>query len=205
MEKRDTSLPAATIAADLGLFIHLGGWRPAELERLKKGAGRWMRRIDAAMESWREDLAVSDAPIVAVVLLYRCTGKDRIPFDGPEPIEPDEGMRSHISAPIVVELGEVGSSQIEDLLRGCGKMLEETREAMRLVQSKAADKATARFFVPVVATCVAPQHPRRWKKDCGKRGNDGSTENAARRVHPIRYLYASPARTGTNRNRITIV
>ena len=84
MEKRDTSLPAATIAADLGLFIHLGGWRPAELERLKKGAGRWMRRIDAAMENWCEDLGVSDARIVAVVLLYRCPGQDRIPFDGPE-------------------------------------------------------------------------------------------------------------------------
>jgi hypothetical protein len=50
MEKRDISLPTATIAADRGLFIHLGGWRPTEFERLKNGAGRWMRRIEAASE-----------------------------------------------------------------------------------------------------------------------------------------------------------
>ena len=204
MEKRGTSLPAATIAADVGLFIHLGGWRPAELERLKTGDGRWMRRIDAAMENWRDDIVVNDASLVVVVLLYRCRGRGLGGFDASEPVESEGGWRSRNAAPIVVELGEIGGSQIEDLLCGCGKALEETREAMRLVQLKAADEGAPRFFVPVVATYDAPQHPRRWKKG-RKLGEDGASGDAARGVLPIRYFYASPVRRGANRNRITIV
>lgn len=203
MEKRVTSLPAATIAADLGLFIHLGGWRPAELERLKKGVGRWMRRIDAAIENWREDLGVSDARIVGVVLLYQYRGRGFSRFGACGPVESEGGWTSRIALPIVVELGEVGNSQIEDLLRSCGKVVEETREAMRVVQMKAADEGTARFFVPVVATYVAPQHPRRLKKD-RRLGEDSESGDAARMLR-IRYFYASPARTGANRNGITIV
>lgn len=201
MEKRDTSLPEATIAADVGLFIHLGGWRPAELERLKTGDGRWMRRIDAAIENWREDIGVSDARLVVVVLLYRCRGRGLRGLDASEPVKSEGGWRSRNAAPIVVELGEIGSSQIEDLLCGCGKVLEETREAMRLVQSKAADEGAIRFFVPVVATYDAPQHRPRWKKD-RKLGEDGASGDAARKALPIRYFYASPVRTGTSTRRL---
>lgn len=202
MEQRDTSLPEATIAADVGLFIHLGGWRPAELERLKTGDGRWMRRIDAAMENWREDIGVNDARLVVVVLLYRCRGRGD--FDASEPAESKVGWRSRNAPPIVVELGDIGRSQIEDLLCGCGEVMEETREAMRRVQSKAADEATARFFVPVVAAYDAPQHPPRRKK-FRKLGEDCASRDAARKPFPIRYLYASPERTRARRNRITIV
>jgi len=204
MEKHSASLPAATIAADLGLFIHLGNWRPTELERLKNGAGRWMRRIDAAVEDWRNDIAVSGASIVIVVLLFRCRGLSRFSgrgFDASDPVEPTGGTGLRIAPPIVVELGEVGSSQIEKLLRGCGKVLEETREALRLVQLKAADEGTDKIFVPIVATCVALQH--RLKKD-HKLGEGSASGVAARRL-AIRYFRASRTRTEGNRKRITIV
>jgi hypothetical protein len=187
MEKRETSLPDATIAADVGLFIHLGGWRPAELERLKTGDGRWMRRIDAAIDNWREDIGVCGARLVVVVLLYRCRGRGGL--DASEPAESKgDGWSSLNATPIVVELGDIGRSQIEDLLGGCGEVIEETREAMRLVQSKAAGEATARFFVPVVATYDAPQHPPRRKK-FRNLGEDGASRGGARKARPIRYLY----------------
>jgi hypothetical protein len=204
MEKRRPSLPAAAIAANLGLYIHLGGWRPTELERLKNGAGRWMRRIDAAMEDWRDDLAAIGASVVPVVLLYRCRGLDRISstgFDASEPIGPKASMGLRIAPPIVIELGEVASAQIEKLLRGSGKALEETREAMRLVQLKAADEGAGKIFVPIVATCVAPQHSL--SKD-HTRGEDGASGVAARRL-TIRYFRASHAKVEGNRKGITIV
>lgn len=207
MEKRSASPPAATIAANLGLFIHLGGWRPMELERLKNGAGRWMRRIDAAMEDWRNDPAASGASIVPIVLLYRCRGLRRFgdgsdsAFDSPETIESTKGMGLRTAAPIVIELGEIAGAQIEKLLRGSGKVLEEAREALRLVQLKAAADGTDTVFVPVVATCIAPQHAL---EEEPKTGDDGACGVAARRL-TIRYFRASRAKADGSRKRITIV
>ncbi len=203
MGKRVTSLPAATIAADCGLFIHFGRWRPAELERLKKGAGRWMRRIEAAMEHWREQLGAGAVNIVAVVLLYRRRERGFARFDVPETIESERGATLRIGAPIVVELGEIGGAQVEALLRGCGKALDETREAMRLVHLRVADGAPARIFVPIVATYVAPWRPRRLRKD--RELGEGAAIREGQRVLAIRYFRASRAKLGRNRARITIV
>lgn len=203
MEKRGTSLPVAPIAADRGLFIHLEGWRPTELERLRNGAGPWMRRIEAAIENWREDRGMDSASIVAVVLLYRRCRQGCIRFDGPESIEPNGGMRLRSAAPIVVYLGDIESSQVEELLRGCGKVLEETRETMRLVQLKVGDEGTARIFVPIVATYAAPQHPPRLKKD--RQFGEADASGDAARPLAIRYFRASRARLVGNRSRITIV
>ncbi len=207
MEKRSASPPAATIAANLGLFIHLGSWRPMELERLKNGAGRWMRRIDAAMEDWRNDPAASASSIVPIVLLYRCRGLRRFSdgsdsaSDYPEPIESTKGMGLRTAAPIVIELGEIANAQIEKLLSGSGKVLEDVREALRLVELKAAGEGTDTIFVPVVATCIAPQHAL---EKGPKTGDDGACGVAARRV-AIRYFRASRAKAEGNRKRITIV
>jgi hypothetical protein len=205
MKKRDPYLSMATIAADAGLFVHLGDWRLAELELLKKGAGCWMRRIDAAMENWREDIGAGNAQLVIVVLLFRCCGRGLSGCDASEPVGPEDSGRSRKAAPIVVELGQVVSSQIEDLLLGRGKILEETRETMRLVQLKAADKRTTRFFLPVVATYDALQRPRRWKKAGSQRGRDCETEDGLKTMASIRYVYASPKGNRANQRRITIV
>ena len=207
MEKRSALPPEATIAANLGLFIHLGAWRPMELERLKNGAGRWMRRIDAAMEDWRNDSAASGASIVPIVLLYRCRGLRRFgdgsdsASDSPETIESTKGMGLRTAAPIVIELGEIAGAQIEKLLRGSGKVLEEAREALRLVQLKAAGDGTDTVFVPVVATCIAPQHAL---EEGPKTGDDEAGGVAARRL-TIRYFRASRAKADGSRKRITIV
>jgi hypothetical protein len=203
MEKHSTSLPAATVAADCGLFLHLGGWRPTELEQLKNGTGRWMRRIEAAIENSREDLAVGAANIVAVVLLYRHRGRGCSRHDAPKSIGSRGGMRVRIAPPIVVELGEIEGSEVEELLSGFGKTLEETREVMRLVRLNAAGEGTARIFVPIVASYVAPQHPLRLKKNSEL--GEGDASGGAERTLAIRYFRASRARIGGNCNRITIV
>ena len=56
MEKSDRPQSLATIATDVGLFVHLGNRRPNEIERLKEGAGGSMRQIEAAIDRWREQL-----------------------------------------------------------------------------------------------------------------------------------------------------
>lgn len=202
MEKRRQSLPAATIAADRGLFIHLGEWRPTELDLLKNGSGRWMRRIVAATENWRGEIEVGAANIVAVVLLYRCRERGAIRFDDREPIKSEAGMRLPIPAPIVVELGDIEDAQVEELFRGGGKVLDETREVMRLVQQRVGDGGTARKFVPIVATYIASRNPRQLEEKRGLDEGDASVD--AEGTLAIRYFRASRVRRGQDRNRITI-
>jgi len=64
-----------------------------------------------------------------------------------------------IARPIVIELGEAGDAQLNELLRGSGKLLEEIQEAMRLVRRGTAHEGRARTLLPIVAVYTSTEYP----------------------------------------------
>jgi hypothetical protein len=198
MEKSDRPQSLATIATDVGLFVHLGNRRPNEIERLKEGAGGSMRQIEAAIDHWHEQLGIdAAASILAVVLLYRHCEPGCIRYDVPAACESRRDLRMTIAAPIVIDLGEIRHSHVEELLRGGGKVLEETQEAMRLVQLRVAQKNGVRLLVPIVAVYAEPRHSARCRE--GRELCVSAISGEGAKSLAIRYFRGSAARPKRNR------
>jgi hypothetical protein len=73
-DRKEADLPAAAGSppAVEGLFIDLGAQGPDDVALLKDGTGAMAAEIHAALDRWRDSLAVDTASdIVPVVLLYR--------------------------------------------------------------------------------------------------------------------------------------
>jgi hypothetical protein len=73
-DRKEVEVPAATGSrpAVEGLFIDLGEQGPEDIVLLKGGTGTMFAEIHAAIDRWRESLAIGTAgDIVPVVLLYR--------------------------------------------------------------------------------------------------------------------------------------
>lgn len=157
-----------------------------------------MRQIEAAIDHWHEQLGIdAAASILAVVLLYRHCEPGCIRYDVPAAGESRRDLRTTIAAPIVIDLGEIRHSHVEELLRGGGKVLEETQEAMRLVQLRVAQKNGVRLLVPIVAVYAEPRHSTRCREvrePCVSaiRGEEAKS-------HSIRYFRGSAARPKRNR------
>ena len=192
MENSDRSQSLATIATDVGMFVHLENGRPNEIECLKEGAGGSMRQIEAAIDRWREQLGIdAAASIVAVVLLYRHCEPGCIRYDVPAARESRRDLRITIAAPIVIDMGEIRHSHVEELLRGGGKVLEETQEVMRLVQLRVAQKNGVRLLVPIVAVYAEPRHSARCEQVRELCVSDKSRKGA--KSLAIRYFRGSSA------------
>jgi hypothetical protein len=75
MQRDEPAGQAGTTAAepfDMGLFLELGRRQRKQITQLKEGTGPLTRRVQAAVDRWREQLNVdASAEVVPVVLLYR--------------------------------------------------------------------------------------------------------------------------------------
>jgi hypothetical protein len=63
-----------------------------------------------------------------------------------------------IAPPIVIELGEIGDAQLNELLGGSGKLFEEVQEVMRLVRRGTAHEHRARTLLPIVAVYTSSEY-----------------------------------------------
>jgi hypothetical protein len=102
-----------------------------------------------------------------------------------------------IAAPNVIDLGEIRHSHVEELLRGGGKVLEETQEAMRLVQLRVAQKNGVRLLVPIVAVYAEPRHSARCRE--GRELCVSAISGEGAKSLAIRYFRGSAARPKRNR------
>jgi hypothetical protein len=57
----------------------------------------------------------------------------------------------NISAPIVIDLGQVRNAQIDELFRESGQLLEDVNEVLRLVRLKVVEKPGTQLLFPIVA------------------------------------------------------
>jgi hypothetical protein len=65
-------------------------------------------------------------------------------------------VRPNIAPPIVIELGKLRSADIEKPQEGDGRVAEDIKETMRLINLRVGPNRTNRVFVPVVVLYSRP-------------------------------------------------
>jgi len=78
-------------------------------------------------------------------------------------------MAPIVNSPIILDVGKTSRRNINDLERGCGKLVNDVQDAITEVTSSLGDEADGKQFVPVVLVYRKKQR----KNKRGKRSMKG--------------------------------